>query len=152
MDLSDVVSESNRLGPIAHLATVTPYDEPHVTPVFPGWLNGSLYVATFLSAVKVVNVAQNPKVCLHYQVAGSTDFDSLMLWGLADVLEGKGHRRRLWDGVFDYDLTDFAPDGPDVAPNLGFLHITVTKAAAAHAMGSTGRRTWRSESGDDPAV
>ena len=52
-------------------------------------------------------------------------------------------KRRLWDGVFDYDLNAFAPGGPDDSPGTGFLAITPTRALVLKQYGMGGMQRWR---------
>jgi general stress protein 26 len=59
--------------------------------------------------VKVRNIAANPNVALHWQVDESGD--GVELWGMATVDTDLETKRRLWTGVFTYNLDDFAPEG-----------------------------------------
>ena len=58
-----------------------------------------------------------------------------------DDLETK---RRLWTGVFDYDLNAFAPGGPDNSPGTCFIAITVERALVLKQYGMGGLRRWSS--------
>lgn len=51
-------------------------------------------------------------------------------------------KRRLWNGVFDYDLNLFAPGGPDGSPDAGFLAITPLRALVLEGYGARGMRRW----------
>ena len=69
--------------------------------------------------------------------------DSLMLWGTGRVVSDVETKRRLWEGVFDYDLAMWAPGGADECPDKGFLAIEPTKAVLLRFYGANGRAEWR---------
>ena len=94
-------------------------------------------------SVKSKNLAANPNVSCHWQVGESTGFDSLMLWGTGEVVDDIDTERRLWEGGFDYDLNDFAPDGPDNSPDTAFMKLTPSKAVLLRQFGAGGREDWR---------
>ena len=54
------------------------------------------------TSVKARNVAANDRVALHWQVTEKGD--GLEVWGTATVHDDLETKRRLWNGVFDYDL------------------------------------------------
>jgi hypothetical protein len=56
-----------------------------------------------------------------------------------DDLETK---RRLWTGVFDYDLNACAPGGPDTSPGTGFMAVEPTRAMVMKAYGMGGVNRW----------
>ena len=143
MDLSDVKAEAARLGVWVHLATVSPSGTPYVSPVHPAWEGDTLWTMFGTDSVKAKNVAVNPKVTCHWQVSDQTGFDSLIVWGHGQAHDDVETKRRLWDGVFDYDLGEFAPDGPDDAPGIGFLAITPRRAVLLRQYGMGGRDVWR---------
>ena len=138
MDLEGLIAEHKRFGAIVHLATVTPGGDPHVAPVHADWQGGRLYVMVGTDALKTRNIAANPSVALHYQVSEATGWDSLMLWGRASVLESLEDKRRLWEGVFSYDLNLFSPGGPDSLA-LDLLHRDSAPAGGAPAPVRHGR-------------
>ena len=92
-----------RLGPIVHLSTVRPDGRPHGVPVAVAWVDD--HVAAFVRAdsVKVANVRSDPRVHLHWQVGPDTNNDSLIVEGLAWVVDSSEGRRRLW-GAMGQDL------------------------------------------------
>ena len=51
-------------------------------------------------------------------------------------------KRRLWTGVFDYDLNAFAPGGPDDSPGTGFLAIMPGRALILKQYGMGGSQRW----------
>ncbi len=143
MDLDDVIREASRLGPIAHLATVTAAGEPHVVPVHVDWLDGRLYCSAGTGDAKVRNLGVQPAACLHFQVAAATGWDSLMIWARGRILTSLEDKRRLWHGVFSYDLNEFDPGGPDNAPESCFLELEPTRAVLLRRYGLDGREAWR---------
>ncbi len=52
--------------------------------------------------MKARNVASNPQVALHWQVTEKGD--GVEVWGTASVHTDVETKRRLWEGVFDYNL------------------------------------------------
>lgn len=143
IDLRMIEEATRRLGPVAYLATVTPSADPHVSPVYPAFYRGELWVAVGLDYVKVRNVKANPSVSLHYQVLESRDLETLMVWGTASVRTGMRIRRELWQDVFSYDLNSFSSGGPDTADEIGFLQIAPNRVIMAGSMGSEPRRWLR---------
>ncbi len=51
-------------------------------------------------------------------------------------------KKRLWTGMFDYNLSDFAPGGPEGSPDIGFVAIHPERALYLIAYGMGGRHTW----------
>ena len=72
-----------------------------------------------------------------------TGFDGLMVWGEATLHTDLETKKRLWDGVFDYDLNAFAPGGPDNSPDTAFMALQPTKAVLLKAFGAAGREDWK---------
>jgi nitroimidazol reductase NimA-like FMN-containing flavoprotein (pyridoxamine 5'-phosphate oxidase superfamily) len=142
MDEEAFVAHTRRLGPLAHLATVTPDGLPHVAPIHVDWHNGYLYSMIGISDTKTRNLTANPNVCLHYQVGKATNWDSLIVWGRARLLDAIEDKRRLWTGVLGYDLDRFSPGGPDGSPETGFLQITVDRAVMLPRYGMDGREVY----------
>lgn len=143
MELADVIEASARFGEWAHLATVSTSATPYVTPVHPCWEGETLWTMVGVNSVKAHNVADNPKVSYHWQVGPDTEFDSLMLWGTGQVFADLETKQRLWEGVFDYNLNDFAPGGPEDSPDTGFLAVTPTKVVMLKQFGVGGRFEWK---------
>ena len=142
MDLVELKEHSERLGMWAHIATVGADGEPDVVPVHPCWEGSTLWVMVGAGSVKARNVAANAAVALHWQVGESTGFDSLLIWGTASLHSDLDTKRRLWTGVFDYDLNAFAPGGPDSSPDTAFLAVAPSRALLLRNMGMGGRETW----------
>jgi general stress protein 26 len=138
--LDEVKAHCTRLSPWAHLATVRPDGQPDVVPVHPCWDGDVLWVMIGTESRKARNVAHNDKVALHWQVTETGD--GVELWGTATLHDDLETKRRLWTGVFDYDLDAFAPGGPDHSPGTGFLAVRPTKALVLLAYGMRGSHTW----------
>lgn len=139
MDLNDIQQKAASLSPWAHIATVRPDGTPDVTPVHPCWEGETLWIMVFDGSVKVRNVATNPKVALHWQV--TEQGDGLEVWGTATVHADLATKERLWNGVFDYDLNLFAPDGPS-SPHVAFMAVEVERALYLAAYGMAGTERW----------
>ena len=105
MDLDQVKAEGARLSPWAHLATVGADGQPDVAPVHPAWEGDTLWVMCSATAVKIRNITVNPNVALHWQVTEVGD--GLEVWGTGSFHDDVETKRRLWNGVFDYDLNLF---------------------------------------------
>jgi general stress protein 26 len=139
--LDDIKTEASRLSPWAHLATVGADGNPDVAPVHPCWEGDTLWVMSFADSVKVRNLAANPNVALHWQVTEVGD--GVEVWGTASVHDDLETKRRLWQGVFDYDLDLFSPGGPDGSPNTVFISVEPERAVALKFYGVGGRDTWK---------
>jgi general stress protein 26 len=139
--LDDVKDAASRLSVWAHLATVGADGQPDVVPVHPCWERDTLWVMCGVDSVKARNIADNPHVALHWQVTEVGD--GVELWGTAALHNDVETKRRLWTGVFDYDLNLFAPGGPDGSPGTGFIAITPQRALVMRAYGMGGIERWR---------
>jgi general stress protein 26 len=145
MDLQEVIDESKRLGEWAHVATVSPSGTPYVTPVHPCWEQETLWTLVGVDSVKVKNIQTSSLVSCHWQVSADTNFDSLIIWGNAELFTDIATKERLWDGVFDYDLNAFSPGGPTDSPDTGFMSIIPSKAIMLKGMGMGGRFEWKAQ-------
>ena len=143
MDMGELKEHSTRLGLWAHIATVGADNAPDVVPVHPCWEGDTLWIMVGTDSVKAKNLAANPEVALHWQVGEGSGFDSLMIWGTASLHDDLDTKRRLWTGVFDYDLNAFAPGGPDDSPGTTFVAVRPTRATLLRNMGMGGRDAWR---------
>ena len=94
------------------------------------------------SSVKARNVATNAEVAMHWQVTEVGD--GVEVWGSAEIFDDLETKRRLWEGVFDYDLNAFAPGGPDNSPDTAFMKITPSRAVILHQYGMAGIDRWAS--------
>jgi general stress protein 26 len=140
MELEEIKAEGKRLSPWAHLGTVGADGKPDVVPVHPCWEGDTIWVMAFEDSVKCRNIAHQPDVALHWQVTESGD--GLEVWGTAAVHTDIDTKRRLWTGVFDYDLNLFVPDGPE-APGTAFIAVTPSRAVYLKAYGMGGISRWK---------
>jgi len=138
--LAQVQEAAAALSPWAHLATVGADGEPDVVPVHPAWEDDTLWVMVGADSIKARNVAGQPKVALHWQVTEAGD--GVEVWGTARVHADIDTKRRLWNGVFDYNLDDFAPDGPE-SPATAFIAVEPARALVVKAYGIGGLFRWR---------
>jgi len=138
--LDDVKAFATQLSPWAHIATVGADGEPDVVPVHPCWDGETLWTMAGTTSVKANNIAHNPKVALHWQVEANGD--GVEVWGTAETFTDIETKRRLWDGVFDYDLNAFAPGGPDNSPDTAFIAVTPSRALILKQYGMGGVQRW----------
>ena len=141
MDLQDIKAEAARLSPWAHLATVGADGAPDVVPIHPCWEGDTIWIMGGRTSVKARNIAANPHVALHWQVTEVGD--GVEMWGTASMHDDLDTKRRLWTGVFDYDLNAFAPGGPDNSPDTVFIAVAVTRALYLGMYGMKGRFAWK---------
>lgn len=139
-DLDQIKADATRLSPWAHLATVGPDGEPDVVPVHPAWEGDAIWVMVGAGSVKARNVAHQPKVALHWQVTEAGD--GVEVWGTASIHDDLDTKRRLWTGVFDYDLNLFSPGGPDGSPDAVFLRVDPERALSMSFYGINGIARW----------
>lgn len=140
-DLETVRRAASALSVWAHLATVGSDGRPDVVPVHPCWDGDDLWIMVGTTSVKARNVAANDQVALHWQV--TENGDGVEVWGRASVHADQATKRRLWNGVFDYDLNAFAPGGPDASPDTGFMKVVVERAMVMKTYGMGGIQRWR---------
>lgn len=141
MTLDEVKEQCARLSPWAHFATVGADNAPDVVPVHPCWEGDVLWTMVGANSVKSRNIQANPNVALHWQV--SAEGDGVEIWGRAELFADLETKRRLWTGVFDYDLNMFAPEGPDNSPDTAFIAVYPQRALFVEMYGAKGQRTWR---------
>jgi general stress protein 26 len=139
--LDEIKTFAAELSPLAHLATVGPHGTPDVVPVHPVWEGDVLWAMAGARSVKARNIAANPAVALHWQV--SEKGDGVAVWGTARLHTDLDTKRRLWNGVFDYDLAAFAPGGPENSPETGFIAVRPTRALVLYRYGAAGAKRWR---------
>ena len=108
----------------AYLATVDG-DQPKVRVVHPAFEGERVWVATGSGSAKARHIAKNSKVELFYQI--SADMVHLTVTGKAKFVEDAAEKKRIWNGkVFDYDLAQFWPAGPE-STDFGLMLITPTR-------------------------
>ncbi len=139
--LDEIKTFAASLSPWAHIATVGADGAPDVVPVHPGWEGDTMWAMIGADSVKARNVADNPQVALHWQV--TEQGDGVEVWGTASVHTDIESKCRLWDGVFDYNLSDFAPGGPEDSANTAFLAVEPSRALILYMYGMKGMKRWR---------
>jgi general stress protein 26 len=77
---------------------------------------------------------------MHWQVTEVGD--GVELWGTAEIHGDLDTKKRLWNGVFDYDLDQFAPGGPEGSPDVVFVAVRPLRALYLAMYGMKGRETW----------
>ena len=147
MELDDVKARGSELSPWAHLATVGADGAPDVVPVHPSWEGDVIWVMVGMTSVKVRNVSSTNRVAMHWQVSAAGD--GLEVWGTASVHSDVETKRRLWNGVFDYDLNAFVQGGPDDSPDTAFIAIRPERALYLKASGMTGSDRWAADPDGD---
>jgi len=140
MDLERVKKEAVRLSPWAHFATVGRDGNPDVVPIHPAWEGDTIWFMAGAKSVKVRNIAHNPNIAMHWQVSAAGD--GLEVWGIAEVHADVETKKRLWKGVFDYDLDQFATGGPEGSPDTVFVAIRPQRALYIAMYGMKERQTW----------
>lgn len=140
MNLDEFKQRASELSPWAHMATVGADGAPDVVPVHPAWEGDTIWLMTGRTSVKARNVANENRVALHWQV--SETGDGVEVWGIAKVIDDVEVKRRLWNGVFDYDLSAFSPGGPDNSPDAVFISIRPTRAMYMKSYGMAGIERW----------
>jgi general stress protein 26 len=95
----------------AYLATVDG-EQPRVRVVHPAVEGERVWIATSTSSPKARHIRKNPRVELFYQIG--PDMVHLTITGRARFVEDIGEKKRVWNGkVFDYELGQFWPEGPE---------------------------------------
>ncbi len=146
MELDEIKAKALALSPWMHIATVGADGKPDVVPVHPCWEGDVLWTMAGTTSVKARNIAANPNVALHSQV--SEKGDGVEIWGTATIHADLETKRRLWTGVFDYDLNAFAPGGPDDSEGTCFIAIVPERALFLDTYGMGGSFRWSAD-GDE---
>jgi general stress protein 26 len=108
----------------AYLATANGA-QPKVRVVHPAFEGERVWVATGRASAKAGHIDKNSKVELFYQIGA--DMVHLTVTGTAKFVEGLAEKKRIWDGkVFDYDLTQFWPQGA-ASKDFGLMLITPSR-------------------------
>ena len=143
MELDEIKAKALALSPWMHIATVGADGKPDVVPVHPCWEGDVLWTMAGTTSVKARNIAANPNVALHSQV--SEKGDGVEIWGTATIHADLETKRRLWTGVFDYDLNAFAPGGPDDSEGTCFIAIVPERALFLDTYGMGGSFRWSAD-------
>jgi general stress protein 26 len=143
MELDEIKAKATALSPWMHIATVGANGKPDVVPVHPCWEGDVLWTMAGTTSVKARNIAANPNVALHSQVTEKGD--GVEIWGTATIHADLETKRRLWTGVFDYDLNAFAPGGPDDSEGTCFIAIVPERALYLDTYGMGGSFRWSAD-------
>ena len=143
MNILDIEQIARGLSVRTYLATADDEGNPHVVPVHPAWEGPTIWVMTSLTTVKARNIEANHQVAMHWETNDAGD--GLLVQGTAAIVTDLNTKTRLWSGVFDYDLSAFAPDGPGT-PDVAFLRIEPHRAVHALGYGAGGVQRWKAES------
>ena len=104
----------------AYLATANG-SQPKVRVVHPAFEGERVWVATGRASAKARQIEKNPKVELFYQIGA--DMVHLTVTGKARFIEDLAEKKRIWNGkVFDYELAQFWPGGPE-SKDFGLMLI-----------------------------
>ncbi len=105
----------------AYLATADG-NQPKVRVVHPAFEGERVWVATGRGSAKARQIGKNSNVELFYQIGA--EMVHLTVTGKATFVADPAEKKRIWNGkVFDYDLSQFWPAGPD-ADDFGLMLIT----------------------------
>lgn len=104
----------------AYLATAVG-SQPKVRVVHPAFEGQRVWVATGRGSAKAGQIEKNPRVELFYQIGA--EMVHLTVTGKAKFVEDLAEKKRIWNGkVFDYDLAQFWPGGPE-SKDFGLMLI-----------------------------
>jgi general stress protein 26 len=113
---------------------------PRVRMVHPTWEGETLWVATGTGTPKALQIQNDPRVDVQFQVA-PPDFVHLCVRGTAELVDDEAEKKRVWD-VLDYDLSQFWSGGP-TDPSYVAVKITPERVELSKMFGSTDKRVWR---------
>jgi len=105
----------------AYLGTAVD-NQPKVRVVHPAFEGERLWIATGRASHKAKQIERNPRVELFFQVS-APDMVHLTVSGRARFIEDTAEKKRIWNGkVFDYELAQFWPGGPE-SKDFGLLLV-----------------------------
>ncbi len=108
----------------AYLATAVD-SQPKVRVIHPAFEGERLWVATGRSSHKAKQIERNPRVELFFQIG--PEMVHLTVTGRAKFIDDKVEKKRVFSGkVFDYDLAQFWPGGPE-STDFGLLLVAPTR-------------------------
>lgn len=144
ISLDHIKTESSRFGSNAYIATVSQTLVPFVSPVTFNWFGEDLLTFLASNEQKVKNCRVNAAVNIHFPVSEANNWDSLLLWGTAKIVDDTEGRENLW-GKMGYDCNLFEPGGPSAETHV-FMQIQLEKGLVLRRYGIDGREVWRRES------
>lgn len=105
----------------AYLATALG-DQPKVRVVHPAFEEERLWIATGRNSAKARHIERNPKVELFFQIG--PELVHLTVTGIARFIDDQVEKTRVWqEKVFDYDLAQFWPSGPE-SSDFGLILVS----------------------------
>ena len=105
----------------AYLATANG-TQPKVRVVHPAFEGERVWVATGRGSAKARQIGKNSNVELFYQIGA--EMVHLTVTGKATFVADPAEKKRIWNAkIFDYDLSQFWPAGPE-ADDFGLMLIT----------------------------
>lgn len=108
----------------AYLATAKG-NQPKVRVVHPAFEGDRVWIATGRTSPKAAHIEGNPRVELFYAVG--PEMIHLTVTGRAKFIDDPAEKKRVWmSKVFDYDLAQFWPAGPE-SPDFGLLFVEPKK-------------------------
>lgn len=123
----EVADAAEAISWVTYVATVRPDGSPHLAVVAPGLAEeGRIWFATRRQSRKYRNLIANGETAFHWPVTTGSGPGELFAAGVALLHDTDSARRRLWNQVVPYDMTNFwgSPDNPD----LVFVESTVRRA------------------------
>jgi nitroimidazol reductase NimA-like FMN-containing flavoprotein (pyridoxamine 5'-phosphate oxidase superfamily) len=144
ISLDQIVNESSRFGRNAYIASVSKSSVPFVSPVTFNWFGEDLLTFLASNEQKVKNCRVNAAVNIHFPVSEANNWDSLLLWGTAKIIDDTQGREYLWDKM-GYNCNLFEPGGPSAETHV-FMQIHLEKGLVLRRYGIDGREVWRRES------
>jgi len=108
----------------AYLATVKG-TQPKVRVVHPAFEDRRVWIATGRNSAKAGHIIANANVELFYQIG--SDMVHLTVTGSAKFIDDLAEKRRVWtDKIFDYDLAQFWPGGPE-SKEFGLILVSPSR-------------------------
>jgi len=128
----------------AYLATADAV-QPRVRVVHPAFEGQRVWIATGRKSPKARHIGKNPRVELFYHIG--PEMVHLTVTGKAKFVEELAEKKRIWNGkVFDYDLAQFWPAGPE-SKDFGLILIKPDRVELTSLSEMTAGRkpeVWRS--------
>ncbi len=113
----EVADAAETISWITYVATVGKDGRPHVAVVAPGLAEeGRVWFATRRHTQKHRNLVGNGEVSFHWPVTTGAGPGELFGRGVARLHDSEAARRRHWNRVVPYDMSNFwgSPDNPDL--------------------------------------
>jgi general stress protein 26 len=126
MEWDEFVAAAQAISWVAYMGTADASGNPHVAAVAPGFSPGTIWVATRPGSKKFRNLRANPRVGLHWPVAGEGPGE-LAAWGSVVLHESADSTARIWDaGYMSFDLAPFF--GSKDNSDLAFIQAEIDRA------------------------